>query len=100
MTKRYAAIEANGGYVWGVTDAPDGDLVGAAEKIDRDAGCWFPEKRYTEGTESDRRAGATGFIVYEVPAGFWVEDGASPAEIDAVDNCPRAGFVIITGVVS
>jgi len=90
MTKTFALIDNASGYVWGVTTAAD--PIEACRKVDEDFhehGRTYEEVGYFDGDEG-------GYHVYEVPAGFDVDDGSTQKGIDAVERHDRVARVTFT----
>jgi hypothetical protein len=91
--KRFALIDIHSGYAWGTVAAPD--PVSACRRIDRDLG--EPGRRYEKHSPGSgaKRWGMTGYLVYQTPEGFWVEDGQNPTEIAAVEAHPCVAVVLV-----
>ena len=89
MTKiRYALIDNNSGYVFGVVDASN--PVEAAKILDQKIG--DGSREYEEAGRPDF-SNETGYHVYHAPADFEVDDGQNEKEIAAVSALPKAGYV-------
>lgn len=91
MTKTFAMIDLNSGFVWGVETALD--AVSACRQMDEAIGAYG--RSYDEGLASDTRGGTDGYAVYEAPAGFDVTDGQDVEQIAAVEALPRVAVVLI-----
>lgn len=88
-TRRFATIEINSGYVWWVGDAVD--EIDACRKSDAE-GQSQVEGEYRRITASESSNTDGGYVVYEAPAGFDVNDGQDEDEIAAVSALPLAGY--------
>lgn len=90
--QRYATIDAHSGYVWwvGEAESPADACTKSTANTGGDSGVEYEERsRYDAGLS---------YFVHEVPAGFDVSDGQSPADIEAVDAFPCVGaFVSVKG---
>lgn len=87
--QRFALIESNSGYVWGVVDAES--ALAACAACDVQAGGDRGEGAYEEVSASELRTTRGVYDVRTAPAGFDVQDGRDREEIAAVDALPRAG---------
>jgi hypothetical protein len=91
-TTRYALIDTNSGFVFGVTDATDPTT--ACRLIDEslhEFGRTYEEHGPRSGAE---RTTQGGYVVYEAPAGFDVTDGQDAEQIAAVEALPRVAIVL------
>ena len=86
---RFAIIETNSGYVWGVVDAET--ALAACAACDAEIGADRGEGAYEEVSASELRTTRGVYDVRTAPAGFDVQDGQDCEEIDAVKALPRAG---------
>jgi len=88
---RFAVLESNSGFVWGVVDA-DCPLA-ACSAVDEDAGCHHDEAGIYETVSLGELRTTRGGIydVRSAPEGFDVQDGQDRSAIDAVEALPRAG---------
>ena len=89
---RYALIDDNTGYVWGVTDATD--PAAACRVIDEslhEFGRTYEDHGPRSGSERTTRGGS---VVYEAPAGFDVEDGQDAEQIAAVEALRCVAIVL------
>lgn len=89
---RFAILETNSGFVWGVVDAAD--AIEACRVMDADIGS--RGRTYSEGSVSDLRTTAGAYDVRIAPAGFDVDDGQDADAICAVDAMPRAAIILTT----
>ncbi len=90
--QRFAIIESNSGYVWGVVDAET--ALAACAACDAEVGGDRGEGAYEEVSASELRTTRTTRGVYDVrtaPADFFVQDGQDRDEIAAVEALPRSG---------
>ena len=90
---RFALIDIYSGFVWGVTDAAS--PIDAARAVDTALN--ETDREYIEhGPNSGaERSGIGGYVVYEAPEGYDVEDGANPASRAATERLPRAAVIEI-----
>ena len=86
---RFAIIESNSGYVWGVVDAED--ALSACSAVDSQSGCECGTGQYEPVSVSELRSTRGVYDVRFAPAGFAVNDGQNADEIASVDAMPRAG---------
>lgn len=92
---RYAIIDHNSGYVWGVTDAAN--PAEACGLIDDEVDPGNIRSYETHGPNSGAlRGGGNGYHVHEVPNGFDVTDGQDPAQINAVERHKLVAQVTIS----
>ena len=81
--KRFAIIESNSGFIFGVVDAENPLAACAALEadigVDRGEGAY----EYAEYETGDI------YFVHEVPDGFEVQNGQDQEEINAADLMPR-----------
>ena len=87
---RFAILESNSGYVWGVVDAES--ALEACMACDAEYGGRPEAGHYEPASYSDLRATRGVYDVRVAPAGFDVIGGQDPAAIDAVCALPRAGI--------
>ena len=87
--QRFAIIESNSGYVWGVVDAET--AMAACAACDAEVGGDRGEGAYEEVSASELRTTRGVYDVRTAPAGFDVQDGQDREEIAAVEAMPRAG---------
>lgn len=81
---RFALIENNTGFVWNVIDAET--PLAACSVTDLEIG---HEVRDYEQVSRFDFSSDTGYHVYEVPAGFDVDDGQDQTQIDRVETDGR-----------
>jgi hypothetical protein len=86
---RFAIIESNTGYVWGVVNAES--ALAACAACDADAGGDRGEGYYEEVSESELRTSRGVYDVRTAPEGFSVTDGQADDDIERVSALPRAG---------
>jgi hypothetical protein len=84
MMTRYALIDNYSGYIWGVANATS--AIDAARVVDTDIG--GDPREYEEVSRFDF-ANSSGYHVYEVPAGYDVDDGQSRNEIARLEEVGR-----------
>jgi len=91
---RFAMIDLNSGYVWGVETADD--AVAACRQMDQAIG--GVDRIYDKHGPNSyaERRGQSGYIVYAVPAEFDVDDGQDAAQIVAVEAHPRVAIVLVS----
>ena len=91
---RFAMIDINSGYVWGVETAAN--AVAACAQMDQAIG--GVTRAYDEhGPRSyAERRGQSGYIVHAVPAEFDVDDGQDAAQIAAVGSYPCVAIVLVS----
>ena len=87
--QRFAIIESNSGYVWGVVDAET--ALAACAACDAEVGGDRGEGAYEEVSASEPRTTRGVYDVRMAPAGFDVQDGQDSDDIAAVEALPRAG---------
>lgn len=89
---KFALIDINSGFVWGVTEAANAE--NACQRIDYDIG--ERNRTYdTHGPDSGaHRWGKDGYLVYRVPADFEVDDGQDADQIAATEAHPRIAIVL------
>lgn len=90
--KRYALIDTNSGFVWWVGDAASPEE--ACKKADIDTGGEFRGEYRHIGWYS-YKSGMDGYVVYEVPACFEVNDGQDQEEIATVESMTSIGLHVI-----
>jgi hypothetical protein len=88
--QRFAIIESNSGYVWGIVDAET--ALDACYACDEEIGGRPYEGTYEEVSGADLRTTRGVYDVREAPAGFDVRDGQNRESIAAVEALPRAGL--------
>ena len=89
IMQRYALIESNTGYVWGVVNAET--ALAACAECDRQAyGGPVCEGAYEYADVGDRHT----YDVRIAPEGFDVQDGQDSDAIAAVDAMPRADLFV------
>lgn len=86
---RYAILESNTGFVWGVVDAES--PLAACSAVDAEIGGYPFDGEYQEVTASELRTSRGCYDVRIAPEGFDVQDGQDREEISAVEALPRAG---------
>ena len=87
---RYAIIDAESGFIWGVQDAES--AIAACRALD--SGFAEFDRKY-EDIGRARFNGAPGYAVYQAPADFECDDGQNAAAIEAVEAMPHvANFLI------
>ena len=87
---RFAIIESNSGYVWGVVNAES--ALAACAAVDADAGDDRGDGAYESVSMSELRTTRGVYDVRTAPAEFDVLNGQDSAEISAVESLPRAGI--------
>ncbi len=87
---RFAILESNTGFVWGVTDAAT--AAEACRVIDEDVGVYG--RSYSEGSVSDLRTTRGAYDVRVAPENFNVFDGQDADEIAAVEALPREAVIL------
>jgi hypothetical protein len=87
---RFAIIETNSGYVWGVVDAAS--PAEACRIVDEDFGAHG--RSYSEGSVFDLRTTGGAYDVRIAPEGFDVLDGQDANAIASVDALPRAAIIL------
>ncbi|HOW47358.1 MAG TPA: hypothetical protein PLB26_06860 [Rubrivivax sp.] len=87
-TTRFAILEPNSGYVWGVVDAES--AIEACSVLDRKIGGRPDEGAYEPIGDLDPSRDA--YDVRLAPAGFDADDGQDPAAIAAVNAMPAVGL--------
>ena len=90
MTKKYAAIELNSGFVWGVTSAETPEAACAA--IQSEATGFREAFTFESISKSDANTTAGGFALYEVAENFDVQDGQAIDEIEKTKAYPLTGY--------
>lgn len=88
--KKYAAIELNTGFVWGVTSAATPEDACAA--IQRDADGSRETATFEKISKSEINTSAGGFALYVADADFDVMDGQNPKEIEKTEALPLVGY--------
>lgn len=86
---RFALIDLDSGYVWGVYDADT--PAAACQMSDRDNKA--APRTYTD-TYRSQISGKSGFAVHAAPAGFDINDGQNSDEIQAVSALPLIGYFV------
>ena len=84
MSRRYALIDADSGYVWWVGDAESPEAACTAATLETGG----DERTYQR---VELRALGDGYRVYEAPAGFDVDDGQNRTAIERVEAMPFVG---------
>ncbi len=87
--QRFAIIESNSGYVWGVVNADS--ALDACSACDAEIGGRPESGHYESVSVGELRTTRGVYDVRLAPAGFDVQDGQDAASIDAVQALPRAG---------
>ena len=87
--KKFAAIELNTGYVWGVTSAETPELACSAIQAEADGS--REASVFVEISKSDAST-ASGFAIYAVDDGFEVLDGQASDEIEKTESFPLVGY--------
>ena len=88
--KRFAILESNTGYVWGVVDAET--ALAACAECDRKISGTRGDGEYESVSAGDLSTTRGGYDVRIAPEGFDVQNGQDSDEIAAVDAMPRAGL--------
>jgi hypothetical protein len=88
---RFAILETNSGFVWGVVDAAD--AIEACRLIDEDFGSYG--RLYREGSVSDLWTTEGAYDVRIAPTSFDAPDGQDGCAIAAVDAMPRAAIILV-----
>jgi hypothetical protein len=93
---RYALIDSNSGFVWGVTDAAG--PLSACRQVDSDVGgrgaCSY---RIALGADVTTGPDVGFYAVYAVPQNFDVDDGQDPDQIAAVEqHGPAVAWVAVS----
>ena len=87
----YATIDAHSGFVWwiGEAETPAEACTKSTAETGGDSGVQYEERsRYDAGLS---------YYVHKVPAGFDVQDGQHPANIEAVEAFPCVGAFVSEG---
>ena len=84
-SQNYALIDNASGYVWGVYSAESPESACAAATLDTGMETATYELAYQLASNEG------GYLVYEAPAGFSVNDGQNANEIAAVAALPFIG---------
>lgn len=90
IMQRFAIIESNTGYIWGVVDAETAPAACAV--CDAQVGGDRGDGAYEEVGAAELRTTRGGYDVRNAPAGFDVQNGQDRDEIAAVEALPRAGL--------
>jgi hypothetical protein len=87
---RYAMIDENSGFVWGVEDADD--PIAACRQMDSG------EARFAEYEDigGQRFNGRSGYHVYVAPPGWDCSDGQDQETIEAVEAMPHVARIATT----
>lgn len=88
--QRFAILESNSGYVWGVVNAET--ALAACAECDREVGGDRGEGAYESVSVGELNTTRGVYDVRIAPEGFDVQDGQDRDEIAAVDALPRAGL--------
>ena len=88
-TNRFAVLESNSGFVWGVVDAES--ALAACAAVDADAGGMHEAGEYESVSVSELQTNRGVYDVRIAPAGFDVLDGQDQDAVAAVEALPRAG---------
>ncbi len=88
---RYAIIDKNSGFVWGVLDGDD--PIDACRKLDISTKDF--DREYEDVGHSDLFINDGGYVVYLAPDGFDVDDGQDREAINAVEAMPLAACIRI-----
>ena len=91
---RFAMIDINSGYVWGVETADD--AVAACRQMDQAIGGVTRDYDEHSPRSHAERRGQSGYIVYAVPTEFDVDDGQDAGQIAAVEAHPRVAVVLVS----
>jgi hypothetical protein len=86
---RYAIIDENSGFVYGIEDADD--PIAACDAMGRKLGEY--DSAY-EDIGCARFDGRSGYHVYEAPADYQCRDGQDDAEIALVQSMPLAARIV------
>jgi len=87
---RFAILESNSGYLWGVVDAES--ALAACTAVDAYCGANRGDGAYESVCESELRTTRGVYDVRTAPAGFKLhQDGQDLDAIAAVEALPRAG---------
>lgn len=87
---RFAIIESNSGFVWGVVSADD--ALAACYVMDAEIGGRPDDGAYEAVSVGELRTTRGVYDVRVAPADFDVQDGQDPGAIAAVEALPRAGI--------
>jgi hypothetical protein len=87
--QRFAILESNSGFVWGVVDAET--ALAACAECDREVG-ERGDGQYAPVSASEIHSTRGVYDVRHAPAGFDVQNGQDADEIAIVDALPRAGL--------
>ena len=87
--QRFAIIESNSGYVWGVVNAES--ALSACALVDAEVGSRPEAGKYESVSVGEMRTTRGVYDVRTAPVGFEVQDGQDSANIAAVAALPRAG---------
>ena len=87
--QRFAVLESNTGFVWGVIDAEN--ALQACSALDAEIGDQSNAGHYEEVSASELRTSRGRYDVRLAPEGFNVQDGQDRDVIAAVGAMPRAG---------
>jgi len=85
---RYATIDLQSGYVWGVTESAD--PASAVSAIDAEANMSRP--RIFETTDRRDAYSRGGYALYAVPDALVIDDGQDRATIAAVESARLVGY--------
>ena len=86
----YALIDEYSGFIWGVMDAPD--PIAACRAVDAD--CHEYNRNYKD-IGGGRFDGRSGYLAYEVPDGYTVNDGQNQDSIDRIAAFPLVARIVI-----
>lgn len=87
---RYAIIETNSGYVWGVVNAQS--ALDACTEVDKAVGGDPGEGWYQTVPAGEWNTDRGYYDVRQAPEGFDVDDGQDREQIAAVNALPRVGM--------
>lgn len=87
--QRFAVLESNSGYVWGVVSAES--AFAACSAVDAEVGNRPESGKYESVSVGELRTTQGVYDVRSAPAEFDVADGQDRDAIAAVEALPRAG---------
>ena len=90
--KRFAILESNSGFVWGVVDSDSS--IQACYDVDADTGGRPGDGEYEPVSVGELRTTRGWYDVRLAPDGFDVVDGQDQDSIAAVEALPRDGFYV------
>lgn len=88
--KKYAAVDLNSGFVWGVASAVTPEAACAAIASEADSHREFLDFESISNYEVRETSG--GFAVYAVDENYEVQDGAAAGEIAKTKAFPLVGY--------